>query len=148
MSENSGQGTGRITLWAVEIFAAVIEEGSLSGAARRLGVGFDAARLTTDPEFNALLGAGYLAQMSQQFDGALPLIAAAYNAGPDRPRRWITEFGDPRDASVDPVEWSERIPFAETRNYVQRVLESLVIYRAILTGDRTIGLSDMLRGQG
>ncbi|MCC5987986.1 MAG: lytic transglycosylase domain-containing protein, partial [Pararhodobacter sp.] len=116
--------------------------------ARRLGVGFDAARLTTDPEFNALLGAGYLEQMSRQFDGALPLIAAAYNAGPGRPRRWITEFGDPRDASVDPVEWSERIPFAETRNYVQRVLESLVIYRAILTGDRTIRLSDMLRGRG
>lgn len=116
--------------------------------ARRLGVPFDAARLTTDPAFNALLGAGYLAQMSEQFGGALPLIAAAYNAGPGRPRRWITEFGDPRDPSVDPVEWAERIPFRETRNYVQRVLESLVIYRALLTGDRTIRLTDMLRGRG
>ncbi|MGY6536590.1 MAG: lytic transglycosylase domain-containing protein [Pararhodobacter sp.] len=116
--------------------------------ARRLGVAFDAARLTTDPGFNALLGAGYLAQMADQFDGALPLIAAAYNAGPGRPRRWITEFGDPRDPSVDPIEWAERIPFAETRNYVQRVLETLVIYRAMLSGDPAIRLGDMLRGRG
>lgn len=115
--------------------------------ARRLGVPFDAARLTSDPAFNALLGAGYLDQMAEQFDGALPLIAAAYNAGPGRPRRWITEFGDPRDPAIDPIEWAERIPFQETRNYVQRVLESLVIYRALLTGDPTIHLTDMLRGR-
>lgn len=115
--------------------------------ARRLGLDYDPARLTTDPEFNALLGAAYLDQLSQEFGGALPLVAAGYNAGPGRPRRWITEFGDPRDPAVDPVYWVETIPFAETRNYVMRVLESLVIYRALLTGRDEITLSQMLRGR-
>lgn len=115
--------------------------------ARRLGIDFDPARLTTDPEFNALLGATYLEQLIQEF-GALPLVAAGYNAGPGRPRRWITEFGDPRDPAVDPIDWVERIPFAETRNYVMRVLESLVLYRAILNGDNgPIRLSELLRGR-
>jgi len=113
--------------------------------ARRLGIAYDAARLTTDPAFNALLGAGYLAQMIEQF-GAWSLVAAAYNAGPGRPRRWIGEFGDPRDPAVDPVDWVEAIPFAETRNYVMRVLETVVIYRAMLTGEREIRLTALLRG--
>jgi soluble lytic murein transglycosylase len=115
--------------------------------ARRLGLEFDPASLTTDPALNAILGAAYLDELSREFGGALPLIAAGYNAGPGRPRRWITEFGDPRDASVDPVFWVETIPFAETRNYVMRVLESLVIYRALLTGRTEITLSEMLRGR-
>lgn len=114
--------------------------------ARRLGIPFDAARLTTDPEFNARLGAGYLEQMIAEF-GAWSLVAAAYNAGPGRPRRWVTEFGDPRDPAVDPVDWVEAIPFAETRNYVMRVLESAVLYRALITGDPAIGLTGMLRGR-
>lgn len=114
--------------------------------ARRLGISdYDPAQLTADPERNALLGAGYLAQMIEQF-GAWSLVAAAYNAGPGRPRRWITEFGDPRDPDVDPVDWVEAIPFAETRNYVMRVLETVVIYRAMLTGDREIRLTELLRG--
>jgi soluble lytic murein transglycosylase len=115
--------------------------------ARRLGLPFDPERLTTDPDFNALLGAGYLDQMIDRF-GAWSLVAAAYNAGPGRPDRWITEFGDPRDPRVDPVDWVERIPFTETRNYVMRVLESVVIYRALLTGEREIRLTPMLRGGG
>jgi soluble lytic murein transglycosylase len=115
--------------------------------ARRLGVAYDAARLTTDPAFNALMGAGYLDQMIGEFR-AWSLVAAAYNAGPGRPRRWVTEFGDPRDPAIDPVDWVEAIPFAETRNYVMRVLESVVIYRALLTGDRTINLTALLRGGG
>ncbi|WP_333827001.1 lytic transglycosylase domain-containing protein [Pararhodobacter sp.] len=115
--------------------------------ARRLGIAYDPARLTTDPEFNALLGAAYLEQLISEF-GALPLVAAGYNAGPGRPRRWITEFGDPRDPATDPIDWVERIPFAETRNYVMRVLESLILYRAILSGESgPVRLSEILRGQ-
>lgn len=115
--------------------------------ARRLGIEFDPARLTTDPDFNALLGAAYLETLIDEFR-ALPLVAAGYNAGPGRPRRWITEFGDPRDPAVDPVDWVERIPFAETRNYVMRVLESLILYRAILEGgEGQIRLSAILRGE-
>ena len=114
--------------------------------ARRLGLdNYDPARLTTDPEFNALLGAAYREGLIAEF-GALPLVAAGYNAGPGRPRRWVQELGDPRDPAVDPVDWVESIPFAETRNYVMRVMESLVIYRARLSGDREIGLSRLLRG--
>lgn len=114
--------------------------------ARRLGIDYDPARLTTDPAFNALLGAAYLETLIEEF-GALPLVAAGYNAGPGRPRRWITDFGDPRDPATDPVDWVERIPFAETRNYVMRVLESLVLYRAILDGGSgPIRLSAILRG--
>ncbi|MFN3954258.1 MAG: transglycosylase SLT domain-containing protein [Pararhodobacter sp.] len=116
--------------------------------ARRLGLEYDPARLTTDPGFNALLGAAYLDELSQEFGGALPLVAAGYNAGPGRPRRWITELGDPRDPSVDPVDWVESIPFAETRNYVMRVLESLVLYRALLANEPgPIRLSELLRGR-
>jgi len=90
--------------------------------------------LTSNPAYNVTLGAGYLAQLVEEFGPAVALIAAGYNAGPGRPRRWITEFGDPRTESVDIVDWVETIPFAETRTYVMRVVESLVIYRAKLRG--------------
>lgn len=90
--------------------------------------------LTRNPAYNVTLGAGYLAQLVEEFGPAVALIAAGYNAGPGRPRRWITEFGDPRTESVDIVDWVETIPFAETRTYVMRVVESLVIYRAKLRG--------------
>lgn len=115
--------------------------------ARRLGLPFEESRLITDPDFNALLGAGYLDEMIDRF-GAYSLVAAAYNAGPGRPARWIGEFGDPRDPDVDPVDWVERIPFTETRNYVMRVLESVVIYRALMTGRRDITLTGLLQGGG
>jgi soluble lytic murein transglycosylase len=113
--------------------------------ARRLGLPFEESRLLSDPAFNALLGAGYLDEMIGRF-GALSLAAAAYNAGPGRPARWIGEFGDPRDPAVDPVDWVERIPFTETRNYVMRVLEAVVIYRALLTGEDRITLTALLKG--
>jgi len=116
--------------------------------ARRLGIAFDETLLTTDGPYNAILGAGYLQEMSDQFDGTLSLIAAAYNAGPGRPIRWMRLFGDPRNSSTDPIDWVEMIPFGETRNYVMRVTESVVIYRAILAGrSGPIGLTDILRGR-
>ena len=119
-----------------------------SHVARRLGVPFDEDRLLSDPAYNALLGAGYLAEMSELFGGTLSMVAAAYNAGPGRPRRWAEEFGDPRNAAVDPVDWVEMIPFTETRNYVMRVTESLVIYRGMLAGRAgPVGLTDILRGR-
>lgn len=115
--------------------------------ARRLGIAFDEDRLTSDPAYNARLGAGYLDEMSDLFGGTLSMVAAAYNAGPGRPRRWAQDFGDPRNPAVDPVDWIEMIPFTETRNYVMRVTESLVIYRALLAGHTgPIGLTAILRG--
>ncbi len=116
--------------------------------ARRLGIAFDEDRLTSDPAFNAILGAGYLQEMSDLFGGTLSMVAAAYNAGPGRPRRWAQEFGDPRDPATDPVDWVEMIPFTETRNYVMRVTESVVLYRALLAGHTgPIRLTDILRGR-
>lgn len=83
-------------------------------------------------DFNARLGSAYLAQLAEEFAGNVLLISAGYNAGPSRPAQWITLYGDPRDKVTDPVDWVEHIPFRETRNYVQRVAESLPVYRARL----------------
>ena len=80
----------------------------------------------------------YLDGLLQDYGGTNILALAAYNAGPHRVRRWIKDFGDPRDPDVDPVDWVESIPFDETRNYVQRVMEGLVVYRLALTGQRTV----------
>jgi soluble lytic murein transglycosylase len=93
------------------------------------------------------MGAAYLAEMAEEFGPSIALIAAGYNAGPGRPRRWITEFGDPRRADVDVVDWVETIPFAETRTYVMRVAEGVVIYRAKLKGEvGPVRISEELRG--
>jgi soluble lytic murein transglycosylase len=97
--------------------------------AGKLGLNYDLSRLTDDPEFNVTLGRVFLIDMVARYDGYLPLALAAYNAGPSRANSWIQEYGDPRDPAVDPIMWIESIPFSETRNYVQRVLESAVVYR-------------------
>ena len=89
-------------------------------------------RLTADPEYNARLGATYLSQMAGRFEGNVVMMSAAYNAGPSRPARWMTLFGDPREGDIDVVDWIEMIPFRETQNYVMRVTESLPVYRARL----------------
>jgi len=98
--------------------------------ARRLGVPFQPVQLTASPEVNMRLGAGYLEQMLERYDGALPLAAAAYNAGPGRVDQWLGTYGDPRGGGIDVIDWIEQIPFSETRNYVQRVIENVVVYRA------------------
>ena len=98
-------------------------------SAQRMGLPFNRDRLTEDPDYNVRLGQAYLNELLEQFKGSYILALAAYNAGPSRANGWISLFGDPRDPSVDPINWIERIPFSETRNYVQRILESLVVYR-------------------
>jgi len=102
--------------------------------ARRSGVPFDAGRLTLDPVFNIQLGAAFLGQLLADEGGSQVLAFAAYNAGGGRVQQWITAYGDPRSGRVDPVDWVERIPFEETRDYVQRVSENLGVYRAQLGG--------------
>ena len=98
--------------------------------ARRIGQPFQPAQLTASPEVNMRLGAAYLEEMLARYDGALPLAAAAYNAGPGRVDQWLGTYGDPRGADVDVIDWIEQIPFTETRNYVQRVIENVIVYRA------------------
>lgn len=121
--------------------------GTAEAMAKALGIDFTPAALTVDTAYNARLGSAYLAQLIEEFGAAYPLVAAGYNAGPSRPRRWIEELGDPRSPGVDPIDWIEHLPFAETRNYIMRVMESLPIYRARLGGAPVpIRLSEELRG--
>jgi peptidoglycan lytic transglycosylase len=87
-------------------------------------------RLTSEWRYNAKLGSNYLAGLAGKFDGNVVMMAAGYNAGPGRPIRWMTDFGDPRTGDIDVIDWIEYIPFNETRNYVMRVTESLPVYRA------------------
>ncbi len=97
--------------------------------ARRIKVRYSRKKLRTDGAYNLRLGRAYLSGLTQDYGGSYVLALAAYNAGPARANRWIEAFGDPRAANVDPIDWIESIPFDETRNYVQRILESLVVYR-------------------
>ena len=97
--------------------------------ARSLSLPFSADRLLTDATYNLTLGHAYLDKMLGTFNGSYALSIAAYNAGPARVTQWLNTHGDPHGGSVDIVDWIELIPFGETRNYVQRVLENLQIYR-------------------
>lgn len=103
-----------------------------ASVARRLDEPFDLPALTADAGYNMRLGAAYLQGLLDQFGGALPLAAAAYNAGPSRVQDWIAGYGDPIAGPIGMIDWIELIPFNETRNYVQRVIENVVIYRARL----------------
>ncbi len=115
--------------------------------AGKLGKTYDASKLISDPAYNVTMGAAYLAQMAEEFGPSVALIASGYNAGPGRPRRWITEIGDPRRPDVDVIDWIETIPFAETRTYVMRVAEGVVIYRAKLKGAvGPVRITDELKG--
>ena len=105
--------------------------------AQRVGVGFDPARMTSDPAFNAQLGAAHLGDLLKEERNSLILTFAAYNAGGRRVKEWIAAHGDPRNPNVDPIDWIERIPIAETRNYVMRVMENYTVYLARIGGEPT-----------
>ncbi|MEL6518249.1 MAG: lytic transglycosylase domain-containing protein [Pseudomonadota bacterium] len=114
--------------------------------AERLDVRFSTKQLQQDPVYNARIGVAYIEELVDQFGPNMMLVAAAYNAGPSRPLRWMREQGDPRNADVDAIDWVEHIQFRETRNYVMRVMESLPVYRARLSGETSdIRLSDELK---
>jgi soluble lytic murein transglycosylase len=121
--------------------------GTAKETAGKLGLDYEPNRLVSDAEYNALLGSTYLKAQLQSFDGSLLLAAAAYNAGAGNARKWITLFGDPREARIDPVVWTELIPFQETRKYVQRVVGNYLVYRARL-GQPPIAVEAVLRGAG
>jgi soluble lytic murein transglycosylase len=105
--------------------------GTAAMQARRLGVPYSLGRLTEDPNYNILLGNDHIALLMGQYGGNAVLVAAAYNAGGGNVNRWIRANGDPRSPGVDVVRWIEDIPFTETRNYVQRVIENMVVYDTI-----------------
>uniref|UniRef100_UPI00107FD5AB lytic transglycosylase domain-containing protein n=1 Tax=Crenalkalicoccus roseus TaxID=1485588 RepID=UPI00107FD5AB len=106
--------------------------------ARQLRLRHQTAMLTTDAAHNMRLGATYLASLIERFGGALPLAIAAYNAGPARVAQWLATYGDPRAGETAMLDWMEHIPFSETRNYVQRVIENIAIYRALSPADAAL----------
>jgi soluble lytic murein transglycosylase len=97
--------------------------------AKKFSVAYDWDRLVSDPVYNTQMGAAELAALLQEYRGSHIMSFAGYNAGRGRVQKWVAQYGDPRDVNVDPIDWVERIPFAETRNYVQRVMENLHVYR-------------------
>jgi soluble lytic murein transglycosylase len=120
--------------------------GTAQEVARKLGITHSNVRLTDDPEYNVTLGSWYIQNLLERFNGSYVLAIAAYNAGPARVQGWLRQFGDPRAEGIDPVDWIELIPIYETRNYVQRVLEGMYVYRARLNGGTyRLTLGDDLR---
>jgi soluble lytic murein transglycosylase len=109
--------------------------------AKRANLPFEIDRLTRDPLYSAQMGAAHLNDLLDDWRGSYVLTFASYNAGPGNVRKWIAAYGDPRSPDVDAVDWIERIPFTETRNYVQRVMENLQVYRQRLN-QRTAYLID------
>jgi soluble lytic murein transglycosylase len=98
--------------------------------AKRFGIPYDWNRLVSDPVYNTQMGAAEVAALLKEYRGSYVMAFAGYNAGRGRVAEWVAKHGDPRDPKVDAVDWVERIPFAETRNYVQRVMENLQVYCA------------------
>jgi len=103
--------------------------------ARKHRVPYSRSKLTTDVNYSANLGALHLHDLLRKYDGSYILAAAAYNAGPTRANQWIKAYGDPRTGEIDPIDWVESVPFSETRNYIQRVMENMQVYRARMNGN-------------
>lgn len=121
--------------------------GTAKGVASRHGMAYTQAKLTTDAGYNATLGAHYLGEQIDSFGGSYILTFIAYNAGPKRVPEWIARYGDPRGKPIDEVvDWIERIPFPETRNYVQRVMENYQVYKTRL-GQRADIVNDLRNGR-
>jgi soluble lytic murein transglycosylase len=115
--------------------------------AKKHNVTFDQKRLLHDSVYNTQMGSAELGGVIQDYRGSYILSFVAYNAGRGRVKEWVERYGDPRDPRVDPVDWVERIPFAETRNYVQRALENVQVYRARFGGGtRLLIEADLRRG--
>ena len=115
--------------------------------AKRIGVTFDQKRLLNDPVYNVQIGAAELGDALETYRGSYILTFASYNAGRGRVREWIERYGDPRDPGIDPIDWVERIPFSETRNYVQRILENMQVYRVRFGGSPKLLIeADLRRG--
>ena len=114
--------------------------------ARLRGMPYQRDWLINDPAYNMTLGGLHLDTLLDQFGGSYIMTAAAYNAGPSRPGQWARDYGDPRTGQIDPIDWVEFVPFSETRNYIQRVLENVQVYRHRLSGQpEDIRLSEDLR---
>jgi peptidoglycan lytic transglycosylase len=117
--------------------------------AKKFNVTYDQKRLLHDNVYNMQIGAAELGDDIAAYNGSYIMAFAGYNAGRGRVKEWVERYGDPRDPNVDPVDWVERIPFSETRNYVQRIIENVQVYRARFGGGtRLLIEADLRRGAG
>jgi soluble lytic murein transglycosylase len=115
--------------------------------AKKFNVAFDQDRLLNDNVYNMQIGTAELGDNIASYNGSFILAFAGYNAGRGRVKEWIERYGDPRNPNVDPIDWVERIPFSETRNYVQRIIENIQVYRARFgNGSRLMIEADLRRG--
>ncbi len=115
--------------------------------AKKAGLPFSQTRLTSDAGYNATLGAAFLGEQLARFGGSYVLTFAGYNAGPRRAQEWVAKYGDPRGKDLDAVvDWIERIPYTETRSYVQRVMENYEVYKRRLSGTFDIA-GDLVQGR-
>ncbi|WP_369726738.1 transglycosylase SLT domain-containing protein [Bradyrhizobium sp. LLZ17] len=116
---------------------------------KRHGATYDISRLKNDAAYNATLGSAELGGLLEDYRGSYIMTFAAYNAGRGSVKKWIDRYGDPRDPKIDAVDWVELIPFSETRNYVQRIMENLQVYRARFGGGTRLQIeADLRRGAG
>ncbi|MER8437600.1 lytic transglycosylase domain-containing protein [Mesorhizobium sp. M1312] len=121
--------------------------GTARQLAKKAGMTFSQARLTTDAGYNATLGAAFLGEQLGRFDGSYVLTLAGYNAGPSRAAQWVARYGDPRGKDIDAVvDWIERIPYTETRSYIQRVMENYEVYKMRISGKYDI-VGDLVNGR-
>lgn len=156
-------GSGKALAYAIARQESEFNIGAVSGAgalgllqlmpatakqlAKKTGVPFSQTRLTSDAGYNAALGAAFLGEQLGRFNGSYVLTFAGYNAGPNRAAQWVTRYGDPRGEELDAVvDWIERIPYTETRSYVQRVMENYEVYKMRLTGKYDIA-GDLVNGR-
>src|SRR5581483_872909 len=115
--------------------------------AKKFRAPFDQKRLMNDSVYNVQMGAAELGDVIQDYRGSYIMAFAAYNAGRGRVKEWVEKYGDPRNPKIDPIDWVERIPFSETRNYVQRVMENVQVYRTRFGGgNRLLIEADLRRG--
>ena len=98
--------------------------------------------LTSNPEYNIKLGTFYFNMLLEDYGGVYPFAIAAYNAGPNRVKIWKRKYGDPSKQQINYIDWIELIRFKETRNYVQRVIENINVYKYILNGNNPVTISN------
>ncbi|HEY2247066.1 MAG TPA: transglycosylase SLT domain-containing protein [Bradyrhizobium sp.] len=126
-TESAFNQRDRSSAMAVGLMQVTPEAGK--DTAKRFKVKYDWDKMVSDPVYNTQMGAAEISALLAEYRGNFIMTFAGYNAGRGRVRDWIKAYGDPRDPAVDPVDWAERIPFSETRNYVQRVMENLLVYQ-------------------
>ena len=115
--------------------------------AAKFRTAYDEKRPADDETYNAQLGAAELGDLIKYYRGPYVLAFAGYNAGRGRVNDWIAKYGDPRDPKIDPIDWVERIPLSQTRNYLQRVLENIQVYRMRLGRSSKLSIeADLRRG--